>query len=421
MASNGYQPLAGMSDILPPEIRRWQQIEQVGRRILEAYGFDEIRTPILESTGLFERAIGDSTDVIEKEMYRFTDRGGRDISLRPEGTASVMRAVIAGGSDLADARLYYFGPMFRAERPQAGRKRQFHQLGAEAIGEPNPAADVECIALQRHILSAWGLEGFRVELNTRGEPDDGPAVAEGMRNALRPLLGELCDDCRTRYDKNVLRVLDCKNPGCKDVLASLPPVTAFMGEAARSYLDEVCDLLKLLDIEVTLNPRLVRGLDYYAHTVWEIVHDALGAQDALCGGGRYRFELGRRSVEGVGFAMGLERVLMVLASSSTPAAAPPRRVQVYIATQDPAAFRENLILAQALRVRGVNCSIEMRPRTLKKQMRAANLAGAEWVVIRGEQELEEGTFLLKNMAEGGQEALEMPALMERLLNAFSIR
>lgn len=326
MSSSSFQPLQGMSDIAAPEVIRWQQLESVAREILSLYAFSEIRTPLLERTDLFIRAIGDTTDVVQKEMYRFEDRGGRDISLRPEGTASVMRYIASGGPELLDGRLYYIGPMFRCERPQAGRKRQFHQLGAEALGDPSPVADAECIALQLQILSAWGLDGFQVQINTRGLPEDREQVRQGLQAALQPVRSELCEDCGRRFDTNILRTLDCKNPSCQRLLEDLPPVTEFMTEGSRSYLAEVSEYLQLLDIEADLNPRLVRGLDYYVHTVWEITHGALGAQDALCGGGRYQFELGKKVINGVGFAMGLERVLMALAAGEDDAGdrTPPR-------------------------------------------------------------------------------------------------
>ena len=420
MSSDQYQPLGGMSDLQPPDIRVWQHIESIGRSLLERYGFDEIRTPILERTDLFIRSLGDATDVVQKEMYRFDDRGGRDITLRPEGTAGVMRVIVGGGPDLAGAKFYYLGPMFRAERPQAGRKRQFHQLGAEAIGEPNPAADVECIALQLHLLNSWGLQGYEVQVNSLGDAEDRAAVQEGLRNELRPLLGELCPVCRDRFESNVLRILDCKNESCREIVAGLPPISGMMSESSRSYLAEVTDLLGHLGIEARLATDLVRGFDYYAHTVWEITHHELGAQDSLCGGGRYRFDFGAKSVQGVGFAMGLERVIMALEATGGIPPDLQRRVQVYIITQDPAALRENLVLAQTLRMRGFNCEIELRPRNIKKQLRTASRLGAEWVVIRGERELNEGTFELKNMSVGIQETLEMPEMIEKLTSALSL-
>lgn len=416
MTSN-FQPVQGMSDVASPEIALWQAVEDSARRVFSLYHVEEVRTPILEPTELFTRSIGDTTDVVQKEMYTFEDRGGRSLTLRPEGTAGVMRHAAALGPDGADARLYYLGPMFRYERPQAGRKRQFHQVGVEALGPASPAADAEIIALQQHLFAAWGLRDVRVEINTRGLPEDRAAVAAGLRDALRPHLSALCDDCRRRFEVNVLRVLDCKQAACNAVVDGLPPVTSFMGEASRMYLDEVLRLLKLLDIPVKQNPRLVRGLDYYVHTVWECRHPALGAQDAIGAGGRYAMEVGGTALEGVGFGLGLERVVTAVRKENPGGQGPAPRPAAWIVSQGAKARDENLVLAQTLRLRGVRCGIGLGDRSLKAQMRAANKAGAAFAVIRGEREMEKGLLVLKNMGDGSQEELAMPDLIERLVTA----
>lgn len=415
------QPLRGMADLRAPDVYLWQHLEESGRQVLAAYGFTEIRTPLMESTDLFVRGIGDATDIVQKEMYRFEDQGGRDVCLRPEGTASVMRVAAGAGPDLLNARLYYIGPMFRYEKPQKGRYRQFHQIGVEALGEPIPAADAECIALQLQLLQTWGLKGARLVINSLGEPEDRERVLEGMRNALRPVQGELCEECGRRFDQNVLRILDCKNERCRQLVEDLPPLTEWMGTAAQSYLAEVRALLELLDIEAELEPRLVRGLDYYVHTVWEIQHPALGAQNQVCGGGRYRIAMEKNPIDGVGFALGMERVCLTLEAAGVAPGDLRQPVQVVLATQHESAFRENLVLAQTLRRRGIRCVMDLRGRSLKKQMREADKIGARWVVIRGEQEMDEGTFMLKDMVDGGQEALAMPDLMEKVGTQLSIQ
>lgn len=398
-----------MSDLAAPEVYRWQRIEEQARRVLEWYGYEEVRTPLLEYTTIFTRSLGDTTDVVQKEMYTFEDRGGRSLSLRPEGTAGVMRYLAGRGPEAEGARLYYLGPMFRCERPQAGRKRQFHQLGAEALGPPQPAADVESLALQMQLLAAWGLEGCALEINTRGQPEDRAAVAAGLARALEPRRDGLCEDCRRRLQANVLRVLDCKQEGCRRLTESLPPVTEFMSVEARRYLDEVMRLLARLHIPARVNPRLVRGLDYYVHTVWEIVHGALGAQNAVAGGGRYRMTLGEKTLEGVGFAVGLERVAAALPPAE--AGATGRPAPVWLVSVGDRALEENFELAQTLRQRGCACGLVLRPGSPKSQMRAAHRAGAVRVVIRGDREMERGTFLLKNMQDGTQQELDLPALM----------
>lgn len=413
MAAEELQPIQGMSDLGPPEISAWQRLESQARAVLRAYAFDEVRTPILERASTFIRSLGDTTDVVQKEMYLFEDRGGRPLAVRPEGTAGVMRYVASLGQEAQDARLYYIGPMFRCERPQAGRRRQFHQLGAEMIGPPCAAADAEALALQVHLLSAWGLKDFAISINTRGLPEDRAAVQAGLAGALAPHVERLCEDCRRRMQANILRVLDCKNETCRAIVAGLPPVTSFMAPESRAYLDEVLRMLQVLGIAVRVNPALVRGLDYYVHTVWEISHPALGAQDAIAGGGRYRIALGDRAVEGVGFAIGLERALTAVQHDVPPAPA-ARRQLVWMVSLGGPAFEENFRLAQTLRLRGIPCGMDTGRRSMKAQMRAADRAGASFVVLRGDSEVEKGTFMLKDMAAGSQVELAMPELLERV-------
>jgi len=414
MSTDAYQPIQGMSDLGPPEIHLWQTVEAQARRVLALYGFEEVRTPILERTELFTRSIGDTTDVVQKEMYTFRDRGGRSLTLRPEGTAGVMRYVAGQGPEALEARIYYLGPMFRSERPQAGRKRQFHQVGGEALGPANPAVDAEIIALQLHLLAEWGLEKAKVQINTRGSAGELATVQEGLREAIRPHLDRLGEDDRRRFDENVLRILDSKDPACQAVLQALPPLTDFMGAESRDYLDRVSGYLDTLDIVFEVNPRLVRGLDYYVHTVWEIMHPSLGAQDVVSGGGRYQIDVGGKRIEGVGFAMGLERIMMALQAETSGGERTVPVPLVWVVSQGEEAFRENLVLSQALRMRGVCCCMDMTGRSVKAQMRAANRAGATAAIIRGEQEMEKGTFMFKNMEDGTQEELSMPELMERL-------
>lgn len=413
MASSSFQPIQGMSDIAPPEIYLWQFIEQRAREIFARYRFEEVRTPVLEKVDLFTRSLGDTTDVVSKEMYTL-ERGRHVMALRPEGTASVIRYVASKGEQLQNNRIAYFGPMFRGERPQAGRKRQFHQIGMEMIGEPNPRADVEAIALQVELLSAWGLRDAKVRLNTIGLPEDRLAVVEGLKDVIRPRLNELPEEAQQRFESNVLRLLDSKDPAVHDVIKDVPPVTEFMGDSAREYHAAVVELLESLEIDATVDVRLVRGLDYYVHTVWEVVHDGLGAQNALAGGGRYRIQTGKKSVDGVGFAMGVERVIAALESCGITAdhfAPPP---PVYIVSLGEAALAENMLFMQTLRRHGVACEMELADRKVKAQMKRADKIGARQVVIRGDAELEKGVFVLKNMEEGSQQELELPELMNLL-------
>jgi len=413
MASSSFQPIQGMSDIAPPEIYLWQFIEQRAREIFARYRFEEVRTPVLEKVDLFTRSLGDTTDVVSKEMYTL-ERGRHVMALRPEGTASIIRYVASKGEQLPNNRISYLGPMFRGERPQAGRKRQFHQIGMELIGAPNPRADVEAIALQVELMSAWGLSGAKVRLNTIGLPEDRLAVVEGLRDVIRPRLSELPEDAQKRFDTNVLRLLDSKDPVVQDVIKDVPPVTEFMSESSRKYLATVVETLTGLELDVEVDPRLVRGLDYYVHTVWEVVHGGLGAQNALAGGGRYRIQAGKNHVDGVGFAMGVERVIAALESCGVTADQFAPEPTVYIVSLGEDALAENMLFMQMLRRHGIACEMELADRKVKAQMKRANKIGARLVIIRGETELEKGVFVLKNMEEGTQQELELPELMNLL-------
>jgi len=408
------QPVQGMSDIGAPEVRLWQRMERLAHEVLTRYGFEELRTPAVEFEAVFKRSLGETTDVVQKEMYVF-ERGGRRLCLRPEGTAGVMRhAAGLGATETDGARWYYIGPMFRCERPQAGRKRQFHQCGVECLEPPSPLVDAEILALQVELLRAWGLEDCAVRLNTRGTGDEQLKVAEGLRDALAPQKANLCEDCQRRISENVLRVLDCKNESCQAIVKTLPPVTDFMSEESRAYLAQVTSHLDALGVAYEIDPLLVRGLDYYEHTVWEIVNTALGAQNAVAGGGRYRMKLGARELTGVGFAIGLERVVSVLQSLGPDTQlTDPVPPLVWLVGLGEEAMKQNLALMQSLRAAGIACRMATGG-SMKSQMRAANKAGAAWALIRGEDELEKGVAALKDMTAGTQETLPLDQLVSRL-------
>ncbi|MEN8255136.1 MAG: histidine--tRNA ligase [Verrucomicrobiota bacterium] len=405
--ANEFQPLQGMSDIHAPEINLWRMIEERARELFGCYGYEELRTPALEKLSVFKRSIGDTTDVVQKEMYAFTDRGGRELALCPEGTAGTIRHLAGRGEEGLNARVFYIAPMFRCERPQAGRKRQFHQVGVEATGEPNPLADAECIALQQHLLEAWGLTDSKIQISTRGTLSDRQPVADGLRNALQPHLTELCEDCQRRIDENVLRVIDCKNEGCARIVDQIPPAIEFMAEESRHYLDAVIQALGRMGIEVEVNPRLVRGLDYYVHTVWEITHGALGAQNAIAGGGRYEIALGKKAIPGVGFAMGIERVITSLEACGITAEQFTPKGGVWLVSLGEDALAENMKLARKLREKGIRCGMELSAKSMKAQMRKANREGAEKVVIRGGDELAKGTVIVKDMEDGSQKEVSL--------------
>ena len=412
--SSANQPVQGMSDIAAPEVRLWQRLERLARETLELYGFEELRTPVVEFEAVFTRSLGETTDVVQKEMYVF-EKGGRRLCLRPEGTAGVMRHAAGLGAQETDgARWYYVGPMFRSERPQAGRKRQFHQCGVECLEPPSPRVDAEILALQVDLLRAWGLGDCEVRLNTRGEIGGQAAVAAGLRAALAAHEAQLCDDCRRRISENVLRVLDCKNADCQAIVAQLPPSTDFMSAASRDYLAQTAAHLDALGVKARIDPRLVRGLDYYEHTVWEIASTALGAQNAVAGGGRYRMQLGGRELVGVGFAVGLERVVGVLQAlgRDKDLIAPPPPL-VWLVGLGDAAQDRNLALMQQLRAAKIACRMATGG-SMKSQMRAANKSGAAFAVIRGDDELAQGVAALKDMASGEQVTLPLDRLAPEL-------
>ncbi len=408
--ANEFQPLQGMSDIQAPEIYLWRMMEERARAVFSAYGYDELRTPVLEKLSVFQRSLGDTTDVVKKEMYSFKP-SKHEIAMRPEGTAGTIRHLAGRGEEGLSSRVFYIAPMFRYERPQAGRKRQFHQVGVEATGDPNPLADAECIALQKSLLDAWGLTGSKIQISTRGEPSDRKAVTNGLRQALQPHVDELCEDCQRRIDENVLRVIDCKNEGCGQIVEQIPSPIEFMSAASRAYLDQVMQALEAMGIEVTVNPKLIRGLDYYVHTVWEISHSALGAQDALAGGGRYEIALGKKAVQGVGFAVGFERTIMALEACGITAEQFAPAGGVWLVSLGEPALVENMKLARELRAKGIRCGMELEAKSMKAQMRKASRCGAETVVIRGDEELAKATAVIKDMKEGSQEELSLEELL----------
>lgn len=408
------QSLQGMTDIEFPEVNIWQTLESRAREVMLQYDFREIRTPIVEMASVYLHSLGDTSEIVQKQMYAFETRGGKQVCLRPEGTAGVMRYVSGNLQELQDARLYYIGPMFRAERPQAGRKRQFHQLGVECIGGPSARQDAEVIALQAALFKAWKLDGVVFQLNTRGSAADFPKILEGLRSELMPYTDDLCPDCRLRMDNNVLRVLDCKNPGCNAVVKELSPITTWMDTASVAYFAEVLQTLDTFGVDYVVNPLLVRGLDYYQHSIWEVTSDRLGAQDALSGGGRYQMQANGKSIEGVGFGIGMERVLMALAESVQVEFASEALPLIVLVAQNEAAQVENLKLLPVLRKQGHRVRMDLAGKNMKAQMKAASRQQARWVLIRGENELAADTVQLRNMESGDQKELALTDLAAEL-------
>lgn len=392
----------GTTDILPADARRWSVLERALRDVCDLYGYGEIRTPIFEHTELFARGIGSGTDIVEKEMYTFEDRGERSLTLRPEGTAGAVRAYLERRLD-AEAqpvKLYYSGPMFRYERPQAGRTRQFHQLGVECIGSADPAADVEVIAVLVALFRRLGLTEYEIQLNSIGCPDCRPAYVQKLKQALEPVRDSLCTSCQDRFERNTLRLLDCKRESCQELTKDVPLILDSLCGPCEDHFQQVRGYLDEVGIEYTINQRLVRGLDYYTRTVFEFVSPELGAQDALGGGGRYDVlveTLGGPPTPAVGFAAGMERILLAASLEDEAAAAP---VDTYVVTLGDEGRRAGVVLAERLRAEGFRTELDYMGRSLRAQMRQANRVGAKKVLIIGDDEAAAGTVQLRDMQSG---------------------
>jgi len=413
--------LRGMRDILPPEVYSWQFIEKTAREVFESFGYEEIRTPILEETALFQRGIGEGTDIVNKEMYTFTDKGGRSVTMRPEGTAPIVRSYIENnlGVDGQMVKLYYIGPMFRSERPQKGRSRQFYQVGVEAIGSTSPYADAEAMLAMATFFARLGLDDFKVKLCSLGCSGDKEKFTAALRKYLKPESSRLCDDCKVRVEKNVLRVLDCKVESCKTLLVDSPKTKDFLCSSCAENYKKVKDLLSSYGIDFREDAGLVRGLDYYTSTVFEVTHQALGSQDAIAAGGRYDnliADFGGKKNGAFGFAVGIDRLLLALSSKGSLKAPGKNKTDLYIATTGEDVYEEAFKNAVALRQKGVSCEIDLQGRSLKAQMRNANKRDATYVAIFGSEELKKNEVVLKDMKTSEQRNIKISDLAKVVKN-----
>ncbi len=404
----------GTQDILPFNSKAWQEIERISRKIFSLYDYQEIRTPILEEPSLFNRSLGDTTEIIQKQMFRVLHERDQ-LVLRPEGTASVVRAYLENNLDrrYGVVKLYYFGPMFRAERPQKGRLRQFHHLGIEAIGSLSPLLDVEVISLSDRLLRELGISGYQIYINSLGCKDDKIELGRILRKNLKGRLSELCPDCQVRFGRNVFRILDCKKPRCQKVVANLNLGHDYLCSDCREHFQRVIDGLRAINITYQVSFSLVRGLDYYTRTVFEIKHNRLGAQDALGAGGRYDNlvgQLGGQDKGAIGFALGIERLLLVRDRTADSSS----KQLVYIITLGEEADKEGVCLLHALRDNNVFADMDYSERSLKAQMRQANDLNARFCIIIGEDELKKSVVSLRDMASGKQEEVPERYLLNRL-------
>ena len=397
----------GVQDILPDESWKWQAVEEIARQLSTAYHFSEIRTPIFEHTELFHRGVGESSDIVNKEMYTFEDRGGRSITLRPEGTAGVVRAVIEAGLIAQEGtrlKVFYFGPNFRYERPAAGRYRQHHQFGVEAFGAAEPEQDVECILLQMDFYSRCGVKDLALRVNSLGDRESKQRYREALVAFLTPKKSELGEDSQRRLETNPLRILDSKDP--RDIAASqgAPPAMDYLSDRSKAHIERVQALLKDAGVPFQLDGSLVRGFDYYTDTLWEVTAGGLGAQNAIGGGGRYDNlveQLGGRPTTGVGFGSGIERLLLALQSQGVEL---PRLNQplVWLVSHGQAALQANWKLMMQLRRQGFVCDMDLGDRSVKSQFKLADREKAAFCLITGETELSAGTIVVKNLATGVQ-------------------
>lgn len=410
--------IRGTKDILPKDSLSWRVIEEKAKNLCEIYGYQEIRTPLLEEAQLFTRSIGKASDIVRKEMYSFLDRKKRMLCLRPEATASVVRAYLEHDLDksMSLAKFYYLGPMFRAERPQAGRLRQFHHIGIEAIGSSSPYLDAEVILLAVNILQEIGVNNFTVQLNSIGCQKDREKYKVILRKALKNKLKLLCSDCLRRYKRNLLRIFDCKNETCKRITRQLPSIADSLCSPCSEHFVKVEQILDSLNVSYVLNHHLVRGLDYYTKTCFEIVHPHLGAQNAVGAGGRYDnlvSDLGGPEKPAIGFALGVERLIAVLGQAKFKPVT-KEHSSLYIATIGEEAKQLAFKILLSLRRQGISSEIDYQNKSLKGQMRLADKLGFEYVAILGEEELKKQTVVLRDMQNKSQQEVKIDNLAKRL-------
>jgi histidyl-tRNA synthetase len=407
----------GTKDILPGEVEKWQMIEEKAKEVCAKFNYKEIRTPMFEHTDLFARGVGDSTDIVQKEMYTFTDRGDRSLTLRPEGTASVARSYVENkmfGLPQQPVKLYYIGPMFRYERPQAGRYRQFVQFGVEAMGSADPMIDAEVIGLAMTVYKELGLKKLRLVLNTLGDSESRVAHKAALIAHFEPRIEEFCSDCKSRLQKNPLRILDCKKDREHELMKTAPSILEYLNEESKVYFEQVKEALKEMEIDYVIDPTLVRGLDYYNHTAFEIMSEAdgFGAITTLSGGGRYNGlveDLGGPSTPSIGFAMSIERLLLALEAEGVTLETEDD-LDCYLVTMGDEAKAKSASILNKLRIAGIRSDKDYLDKKMKAQFKAADRLKAKFVAILGEEELNKGIINVKNMQSGEQQEVSIEEL-----------
>lgn len=409
----------GTKDITPKDVYKWHYVEKKFREICALYGYEEIRTPIFEHTEVFSRSVGDTTDVVQKEMYSFTDRGDRQLSLKPEGTAGVIRSFIENKmyADTQPTKLYYITPCFRYERPQAGRQRQFHQFGIEVLGSDGPSVDAEVISLAVQFFNEMGLKNLSVNINSVGCPTCREEYNRKLKEYLDKKVDVLCETCLERKDKNPMRVIDCKNPHCKENLQDIPFMIDHLCEDCKDHFDKLQTYLKEMDINYVVDKTIVRGLDYYKKTAFEIISNDIGSQSTVCGGGRYDglVEMlgGPKGISGIGFALGAERLLLTLENNNIEIEN-PKSTDIYIATIGDAAKTKSFKLIKDLRTNHISADNDHLDKSLKAQFKYSDKLNAKYTVVIGDDELANDTATLKNMKTSEQTTIKLSELVDEL-------
>lgn len=412
--------IKGTKDVLPNDVHKNQYIEATALGVAEQFGYKEIRTPVFEHTELFQRGVGDTTDVVQKEMYTFDDKGGRSITLRPEGTAGAVRSYLENGlcNETLPQKVCYITSCYRYEKPQAGRLREFHQFGVECFGTSSPLADAEIIALAKSIFDNLEVKDLSLEINSIGCPTCRAEYHKALKKYFEDKKDQLCDTCKDRLDRNPMRILDCKSPVCSEIAKDAPVVIDYLCDECKEHFEKVQQYLNAQNIEYKINPKIVRGLDYYTKTVFEFVSNSIGAQGTVCGGGRYDGlveELGGQHTASLGFAMGLERLMMLMEAQNCPFPE-PNKADLFIVAMGDKATLKALEISKDMRAEGFGCLMDLNQRSVRAQMKYANKLGAKFNLVIGDNEVESKTAMLKNMATGEESEIALDTFVNGFYN-----
>lgn len=412
--------IKGTKDVLPNDVHKNQYIEATALGVAEQFGYKEIRTPVFEHTELFQRGVGDTTDVVQKEMYTFDDKGGRSITLRPEGTAGAVRSYLENGlcNETLPQKVCYITSCYRYEKPQAGRLREFHQFGVECFGTSSPLADAEIIALAKSIFDNLEVKDLSLEINSIGCPTCRAEYHKALKKYFEDKKDQLCDTCKDRLDRNPMRILDCKSPVCSEIAKDAPVVIDYLCDECKEHFEKVQQYLNAQNIEYKINPKIVRGLDYYTKTVFEFVSNSIGAQGTVCGGGRYDGlveELGGQHTASLGFGMGLERLMMLMEAQNCPFPE-PNKADLFIVAMGDKATLKALEISKDMRAEGFGCLMDLNQRSVRAQMKYANKLGAKFNLVIGDNEVESKTAMLKNMATGEESEIALDTFVNGFYN-----